>query len=38
MQAPIIPIERASESLIISLIEAGILEISEDGVIKCAEK
>lgn len=38
MQTPIIPIERVSESLIISLIEAGILEISEDGVIKCTEK
>lgn len=38
MQKPIIPIERASEGWIIGLIEAGILEISEDGAIKCTEK
>lgn len=37
MQKPIIPIERASEELIKALINAGILEVTEDG-LKCAEK
>lgn len=37
MKTPIIPIERASESLINALINAGILEVTEDG-IKCKEK
>lgn len=37
MQTPIIPIERASESVIVALINAGILEVTEDG-LKCTEK
>lgn len=32
MKTPIIPIPRASESTIQELINAGILEISEDGI------
>lgn len=32
MKTPIIPIPRASESTIQALINAGILEISEDGI------
>ena len=37
MQKPIIPIERASEAVIKALIDAEILEVTEDG-IKCKEK
>ena len=36
MKTPIIPIERASENLIKALIDAGILEVTEDG-LKCKE-
>ncbi len=36
MLKPIIPIERASEELIVALINAGILEVTEDG-LKCKE-
>lgn len=32
MKSPIIPIPRASESTIQALVNAGILEISEDGI------
>lgn len=32
MKTPIIPIPRASESTIQALVNAGILEISEDGI------
>ena len=35
-KTPIIPIERASESVINALIEAGILYVSEDE-LKCIE-
>ncbi len=37
MNQPMIPIPRASESLIEELINIGILEVTEDG-IKCKEK
>lgn len=37
MQKLIIPIERASEELILALIDMGILEVTEDG-LKCKEK
>ena len=37
MKVPIIPIPRASEELIETLIEAGILVVTADGV-KCAEE
>ena len=37
MKNPIIPIPRASEKLVKSLIDAGILIVTENGV-KCAEK
>lgn len=37
MKNPIIPIERASEKLIESLIVAGILEVTESG-LKCVEQ
>lgn len=36
MKEPIIPIPRASEELINALIEAGILEVTENG-LRCAE-
>lgn len=36
MKNPIIPIKRASEKLIESLIAAGILEVTESG-LKCVE-
>ena len=36
MKKQIIPIERASESTINALIEAGILVVTEEG-LKCAE-
>ena len=36
MKKPIIPIDRASENLIKALIDAGILEVTEDG-LKCKE-
>lgn len=36
MKKQIIPIERASESTINSLIEAGVLVVTDDG-LKCAE-
>ncbi len=36
-KTPIIPISRASESWIAGLIEAGILEVTENG-LKCKEK
>lgn len=36
MKKQIIPIDRASESTINSLIEAGVLVVTEDG-LKCAE-
>ena len=36
MKKQIIPIERASDSTINSLIEAGVLVVTEDG-LKCAE-
>lgn len=36
MQKPIIPIPRASENVINALVEAGILEVTEEG-IRCAE-
>ena len=36
MLKPIIPIERASEELIVALINAGVLEVTEDG-LKCKE-
>lgn len=36
MKKQIIPIERASESIINALIEAGVLVVTEDG-LKCAE-
>ena len=36
MKKQIIPIERASESTIYALIEAGVLVVTEDG-LKCAE-
>lgn len=38
MQTPIVPINRAPEGWIIGLLEAGILEINEDGVVKCASQ
>lgn len=31
MKEPIIPIERSSEALILALINAGVLEVTEDG-------
>lgn len=37
MKQPIIPIPRASESLIEALVKAGILIVTADGV-KCAEE
>lgn len=37
MKKPIIPIPRASESLIKALIAEGILEVTEEG-LKCKEK
>lgn len=36
MKKQIIPIERASESIINALIEAGVLVVTDDG-LKCAE-
>lgn len=36
MQKPIIPIERANENVIKALINAGILEMTENG-LKCKE-
>lgn len=36
MKTPIISIERASETTINALIEAGVLVVTEDG-LKCAE-
>lgn len=32
MKTPIIPIPRASESIIQALVNAGILEVAEDGI------
>lgn len=36
MRIPMIPIKRAPESLILALIDAGILIVTEDG-IKCKD-